>query len=360
MNKEFSKDYVKIIPFDPLSNSRETWNLYHEYHATLHNQRFPDSPFTTSHETIEKSLQLFMEHPQIDPVYFSIMDTIAQKQIGDILCTILSKNSETYKENPNYMEFYINILEGYHRKGIGTLALAKVRDVALEYERTLLATDTNYQTGKAFLQALSAELEIGIENRLQLKDVNWSMVEQWMNEGQEHSPQTSLVKLDSIPEDIIEQFSKVYTEIYNQQPWEDLDEVAIIFTPEYFRHRLRAFTETGALWIVFLTIEGDEKISGLTEMIYGPDFRTLITQELTGVKQEYRGRGLGKWLKAEMLLKIKEDFPEVTTIRTDNATTNAAMLSINDRLGFKFFRESIEAHITLEKLNQYLSSKNLP
>jgi hypothetical protein len=58
-------------------------------------------------------------------------------------------------------------------------------------------------------------------------------------------------------------------------------------------------------------------------------------------------------------LKIKEDFPDVSTVRTDNATTNAPMLSINERLGFKFFRESIEAHITLDKLNEYLSSKNL-
>ncbi|MCG3220048.1 MAG: GNAT family N-acetyltransferase [Candidatus Heimdallarchaeota archaeon] len=357
MSKEFSKEQIKINPFDPLNNSRETWNLYHEYHTTLHNQRFPDIPLTTSDKNVEKSLKLFMEHPQIDPVYFSIMDTIAQKQIGDILCSIPSKGSETYEENPNYMEFYINILEGYYRKGIGTSALAKVRDVALEHEKTLLATDTHYQTGKAFLQALGAELEIGIENRLQLEDVDWSMVEQWENEGQEHSPQTSLVQLDSIPEDIIEQFNKVYTEIHNQQPWEDLEEVAIKFSPEFFRHRVRVFKETGALWVVFLTMEEDGKISGLTEMIYGPSFRKLITQELTGVKQEYRGRGLGKWLKAAMLLKIKEDFPEVTTIRTENATTNAPMLYINERLGFKFFRESIEAHITLEKLNQYLKSK---
>ena len=94
-------------------------------------------------------------------------------------------------------------------------------------------------------------------------------------------------------------------------------------------------------------------------MFYNPGFKSMITQELTGVKKEYRGRGLGKWLKAAMLLKVKEDFPEAKTVRTENATTNAPMLSINERLGFKFYRESIEAQITLEKLNQYLSSKDL-
>ncbi|MHA1200338.1 MAG: hypothetical protein ACTSQF_13510 [Candidatus Heimdallarchaeaceae archaeon] len=58
-----------------------------------------------------------------------------------------------------------------------------------------------------------------------------------------------------------------------------------------------------------------------------------------------------------MLLKLKEDYPEIRIVRTENVTSNAPMLSINDRLGFKFFRESIEGQITLEKLSQYLLSR---
>ncbi len=58
-----------------------------------------------------------------------------------------------------------------------------------------------------------------------------------------------------------------------------------------------------------------------------------------------------------MLLEIKECFPEVKVVRTENATTNAPMLSINDRLGFKFYRESIEAQIELDQLNKYLKQR---
>lgn len=53
-----------------------------------------------------------------------------------------------------------------------------------------------------------------------------------------------------------------------------------------------------------------------------------------------------------MLVKVRGELPEVITIRTENATTNSPMLSINERLGFKFFRKSIEAHITIEKSKQ--------
>ena len=82
MSKGFSKDQTKIIPFDPLSDSRETWNLYHEYRSTLHNQRFPDTPLTTSDETVEKSMKMFLEHPEIYGIYFSILDTVANKQVS--------------------------------------------------------------------------------------------------------------------------------------------------------------------------------------------------------------------------------------------------------------------------------------
>lgn len=351
------KNNIHILSFDPLSCSKETWNLYHDYRTNLHNQRFPGVLLTLTNETVETNLKTALESPEAIIEFFSIIDTIDNKQVGDFICTIPRENTDTYKENPGYMEFYINILENYHRKGIGTQALVKVRDVAKEKKKTLLATDTYYQTGKFFLQAIGAELEIGIENRLQVEDIDWQMVELWNKEGQERSPQTKLVKYSSIPEDIIDQFSRVFTETYNQQPWGELDDVAIRFTPDYFKHREKAFEVAGAKWIAFLTIEEDGQISGLTEMIKGPVFKTMITQELTGVKEEYRGRGLGKWLKAAMLLKIKEDFPEVTTIRTENATTNAPMLSINERLGFKFYRESIEAQISFEELNRYLKKR---
>ncbi|MHA2365813.1 MAG: GNAT family N-acetyltransferase, partial [Candidatus Hodarchaeales archaeon] len=78
-------------------------------------------------------------------------------------------------------------------------------------------------------------------------------------------------------------------------------------------------------------------------------------QDLTGVKQEYRGRGLGKWLKSALLLRIRNEFPKVNIVTTGNATSNAPMLSINERLGFKKYKESVNAQITTEQLKKYLS-----
>ena len=117
------------------------------------------------------------------------------------------------------------------------------------------------------------------------------------------------------------------------------------------------FEDLGRSWITFITMEPSGEISGLTEMRHNPNRKTMISQLLTGVQENHRGRGLGKWLKASMLLKIRETFPEVKTITTGNATSNAPMLSINNRLGFKLYKETVGAQITLEQLGKYLQSK---
>ena len=49
----------------------------------------------------------------------------------------------------------------------------------------------------------------------------------------------------------------------------------------------------------------------------------------------YRERGLGKWLKAEMLKYAKRTFLELKFVVTDFAVTNAPMIAINKKLGFK-------------------------
>ncbi|MHA1212657.1 MAG: hypothetical protein ACTSSH_09365, partial [Candidatus Heimdallarchaeota archaeon] len=161
------------------------------------------------------------------------------------------------------------------------------------------------------------------------------MIEQWVADGPIKSPTSKVEVYTSIPDEIIEEFCKVATEIVNQQPLGDLEIGEMITTPESFRQQEKMFTDMGRDWITMLAREADGSISGLTDMRYNPGRETMISQGLTGVQESYRGRGLGKWLKASMLLKIKNDYPQVKIVSTTNATTNAPMISINDRLGFK-------------------------
>jgi GNAT superfamily N-acetyltransferase len=59
----------------------------------------------------------------------------------------------------------------------------------------------------------------------------------------------------------------------------------------------------------------------------------------TAVVPEHRGRGFGLWVKADMLVRLRTERPDVTALLTGNSSTNAHMLRINDRLGYRPWTE---------------------
>ena len=92
-----------------------------------------------------------------------------------------------------------------------------------------------------------------------------------------------------------------------------------------------------------VAMDGDDLI-GLTEPRPVDDDPTAISQDLTGVRADHRGRGIAVALKAASATWAKEQ--GYTSIRTFNAQSNAPMLAVNDRLGFD--RE----HATIEYLKR--------
>jgi hypothetical protein len=63
---------------------------------------------------------------------------------------------------------------------------------------------------------------------------------------------------------------------------------------------------------------------------------------------------LGKWIKAAMLLRIRELHPDVQWIATENAGSNEPMLAINHKLGFKQHRVGTAYQMTRERLETRL------
>ena len=357
MEESFNIENIKLKSFDPLTCSREEWTLFHEFRKIRHEHINPDDPYTED-SMMEKSLVAQVQHPEFEIEFTALIDSSTNKYVGQMMCGVFRETSASYEGNKHVMQFDAMLLPKYRRKGLGTYMLKRILTFAQEKDKLVLISGSEEEDGKAFLNAIGAQIaQTGAENRLKFDDVDWEMINEWMNEGPKRSPGTDMKLFSSIPDDIIDEYAKVFTETLNQQPLGDLDINDIIFTPESIREDEKRQSSLGRTKLTYLTIETDGKISGLTEMMYRSDRKTMVTQLLTGVKQEYRGRGLGKWLKAAMLLKTKEDYPKVKIITTDNATENKPMLSINDRLGFKLHKESISAQIKREDLEKYMEGK---
>jgi RimJ/RimL family protein N-acetyltransferase len=214
--------------------------------------------------------------------------------------------------------------------------------------------DTSEDSGHKFLKWMAAVgKSAGAENRLQLAAVDWAMLRRWVDDGARRSPQTKLEVYDGhLPEEMWQDYCPQFAALLNTMPWDELDHGDITVTPAQLADWYQRLDEQGATDFIMLTREPDGTISGITDMNYAPYKAEFIEQGFTGVRPDARGRGLGKWLKAAMLLHVREIYPDLKTVSTGNAASNAPMLAINKKMGFKEHRKGNEYQISLEKLRE--------
>ncbi|MGQ0798131.1 MAG: GNAT family N-acetyltransferase [Methanobacteriota archaeon] len=349
---------MRLAPFDPRTATREEWERFHSFRRKRHAERDPDDPLIGD-DAAEALMR--REDPMGISLRFAVLRVLRGKpedQVGLLEFEMFRPGTPSYEPNKDSAFFGIEVVEAHRRKGIGTALLRHAAELARANDKTLLATWSEEDAGKAFLKTIHAPIaQARRENRLYLDRVDWDMVRRWAREGPLRSPDTELRwARDRIDDADVEEFARAFTEVFNDQPFDDFRLKDLVFRPSEIRdHEARIAEARGTILTAFTT-EPDGRVSGLTDVWRYDDTKAMVGQGLTGVRKEFRGRGLGKWLKAAMLLRIREDFPEATFIGTGNASSNEAMLSINERLGFRTHKEPILAQMRLEAVEAYLAS----
>ena len=81
----------------------------------------------------------------------------------------------------------------------------------------------------------------------------------------------------------------------------------------------------------------------------------IAFQRATGVREEHRNLGLGRWLKAANIEELLRKNPSARFVRTGNADSNAPMLRINRQMGFKPFISKMEWQGNVAKIADRLT-----
>jgi GNAT superfamily N-acetyltransferase len=184
-----------------------------------------------------------------------------------------------------------------------------------------------------------------------MADVDWAMVDRWIDEGRARNPDTKLEIYDGhLPESMRAEYAEQRSLLFNSMPFDDLEHGEIVETPERMQDWYDHMDLLGEVDHTVLTREPDGVISAMTDVIWQPYRPTFIYQQLTGVRHDARGRGLGKWIKAAMLDHVHRLYPQAEWVSTGNADSNGPMLAINTRLGFRRYRGGNEYQITRDQL----------
>ncbi len=264
-------------------------------------------------------------------------------------------------DNEHVADFMIEVLPEYRQRGLGRTALTFITRFARKHNRKLLITFSTDRIPAAaiFLEKLGARK--GMENhtnQLRVSEFDRTLVEKWLAHSQplhEHFETNFLT--GPYPDEHITDIAALYQEVANDQPRDTLEMEDMNFTPELMRDMEKnMFARGNQRRTLYITDRSTGRIAALTEVIWNPNRGMILNQGFTGVYPEHRSKGLGRWLKAEMMQKILSELPEVEFIRTTNANSNAPMLKINTEMGFKPYRANAIWQVETEKVDQYLAA----
>jgi GNAT superfamily N-acetyltransferase len=343
---------------DFMSAGPDFWKRYHAFRRLRQQESRPDDPARPD-EVEEKWLK--RESPfNFRYTYIYSKGGVVQGQVSG---STIKPGTPDYDSNKHLFWADLYVRHDARRQGVASSFLPLLLELMDAHGCSVLGIGTEEPSGHAFLKWLGAEARFsGAENRLKIADVDWSMVDRWVAEGAKRSPRAKLEAYDGpLPEAMWEDFAPQLTILLNTVPFEDLDHGAELVTPNHMRDFYERLKIADERLHTMITREPDGTISAISDTTWAPHRPTIVEQQFTGVRPEARGRGLGKWIKAAMLKHLHDLYPEAEWISTANAGSNAPMLAINKKLGFKQYRAGTEYQISRDVLAariQRLPAKN--
>jgi len=173
-------------------------------------------------------------------------------------------------------------------------------------------------------------------SRLLFEEIDWELMGSWMSRAAERAFDYELLFMRSpVEEEYLQAFCDLMF-VMNTAPREDYIEEEETMTPEIWRDLESKMALTGRDILSYVACHKPTgQFAGYTTVGQKRLQPDLVDQWDTGVDPEHRNQGLGRWVKAAMALKLRELYPTVRRIDTENAGSNEPMLNINIEMGFK-------------------------
>ena len=285
----------------------------YEVMARCRTEENPDEPPRTLAET-----EAFLRHvPDAEERDYWIAESAGQC-VGFALLAVMRGSPSGRAE--------LLVHPAHRRRGHGTELLAAVRAQATERGAQKLVAGHATEPGSRFAAAVGARddhREVRSLLRLPLAD--------------DHAPEPVAGYalrswIGPTPEPLLESYARARNAI-NDAPG-SFDHERAVWDAALVRD-LEASVERRDRDIrVTVALDDDHKVVAFTELRVSRKQGSIAGTEDTAVVAEHRRRGLARWVKAESLLQLQRDRPDVKFIGTMNAEENHPMRNLNRALGF--------------------------
>jgi mycothiol synthase len=344
---------VRIAPLDPHATTDAEIAAVHALIIRRLAERFPADP----PPPLEQTAALFRGIPPFLDLRIWAAWTEDQPTLLGFGLLIMPLT----EENRHMAQIDLEVLPEARRQGLGKRLLAPMVEAAAQAGRRLLITNTNSNQpgGAVFMERLGAHAGlVGHINQLVVAGVDRAMLRAWQERAKTHAPNFTLGLWEgAYPEAHMAEIAALF-QAMNLAPRGDLDVEDFRWTPEQMRQMQDMKMARGDIpWTMFLRDNATDQLAGFTEITWNSSQPAVVWQGGTAVWPKYRNRGLGRRLKAAMLEKVLRERPEVEYVRTENADSNAAMLKINQDLGFRPYYSETTWQVPIAQVRVYLSAE---
>lgn len=172
-------------------------------------------------------------------------------------------------------------------------------------------------------------------SRVRTAEIPEGLIDGWIEEGRSRSDGYRLVQFggrcpDGLLDAAVSAMAAMRDAPVDDLDWHPPDSDAVVL-----RSREAAYRHARLVAARSLVLAPDGSGAGLSDLFVNGFRPRLAWQGDTGVVAAHRGRGLGRWLKAENLRYAQRVAPGFEVIETYNAQSNPWMLDINVAMGFR-------------------------
>jgi len=233
----------------------------------------------------------------------------------------------------------------WRREGIGRrLFRAGVERVRSDGRRVVMADAFEGTPGIAFLEAMGlTRAAVEEERRQDIVDLDRQRLREEYEVASRAAAAYELLRLPgSVPEALLPQVVAL-TAAINDAPTDDLDLEDEVFSAERIRAFEAAQEASGRRIYRLLARHSDTgDLAGHTMVAVETEQPWSAWQLDTSVLPEHRGHRLGVLLKVAMLGWLGDAEPQLRTLTTSNAASNAHMVGVNEKLGYRYVRSMVE------------------
>ncbi len=324
---------LQICPLDPHDDDALT-----AWHATYHASASFERPYSTPRVLEEMRAELRADNPGERALAYSGSVDGRFAVVGAMYLPLKDNLQQAYLE--------VNTLPELRNRGYGSQMLELLTQVARQHDRSILATEASYPydgppdgAGHLYVEFLrhrGFDFGLGDVQRVLGLPVPESLLQQLMAEAEPHHRDYELRMFKGpVPEDIIDSFGDLVGSLIVEAPRGEMELEAEVMDRERIRADEKLFEASGRTKYTTVAESHDGALVAYTDLVV-PEFDPgRVFQWGTLVRSEHRGHRLGQAVKAQNLLWLQRERPDLRTLRTYNAEINEHMVRVNDALGFR-------------------------